>query len=211
MRPAGGMLPPRSGLPNRATQQRRGGRRTPTPRRCRRRLASQLRHMVAHRVPCCLLLRVHSFALGPGPRTHDHHHHVASARSRSLPAPRRLPPAILHPVAFPCLPLAVRPYQQPPPPPPSPAPSPVPSLPLSLPSALCCCSRPVTAPAARSLPPSLCAWRSSTKCVLSWSRKGVPGLERSGEAGTPFLKARRRAKIQGASGQQGSPRCSSHR
>jgi hypothetical protein len=51
--------------------------------------------------------------------------------------------------------------------------------------------------------PQLCAWLSLHNLFCVGSRKGVPGLERSGEAGTPFLKARRRAKIQGASGQQG--------
>jgi hypothetical protein len=48
--------------------------------------------------------------------------------------------------------------------------------------------------AARSLPLTALRWPEHEHLQMLWSRKGVPGSERSGGAGTPFLEARRRAK-----------------
>lgn len=50
---------------------------------------------------------------------------------------------------------------------------------------------------------SLCTWPHPAHLCCGGSRKGVPGLERSGEAGTPFLKARRRATNHHRAGGQG--------
>src|SRR6266568_2874192 len=54
--------------------------------------------------------------------------------------------------------------------------------------------------AARSLPPSALHLASPKTSVMLWSRKGVPGSKRSGEQGTPFLDASRRAKFRERAG-----------
>jgi hypothetical protein len=50
---------------------------------------------------------------------------------------------------------------------------------------------------------SLCTWPHPAHLCCGGSRKGVSGLERSGEAETPFLKARRRATNHHRAGGQG--------
>jgi hypothetical protein len=157
----------------------------PTPWCCRRRLA----HSSAHR------RRRRSTLPSTTPRP----------RPPSLAGfhvPIRIPPAFIPSPAIPTrsflfLPPAARPSATPQLPPPTPTRS---SWPWCCP----CC---LLVPRLLLLParsrPQLCAWLSLHNLFCVGSRKGVPGLERSGEAGTPFLKARRRAKSKGASGQQG--------
>jgi hypothetical protein len=89
-----------------------------------------------------------------------------------------------------------------------PNPAPIPSRPLLVPptdsrpfsNLSRCCFFSVPPPAARSLPVPRSAPGYPKHLRCGGSRKGVPGLERSGEAGTPFLKARRRAKLRERAG-----------
>jgi len=62
------------------------------------------------------------------------------------------------------------------------------------------CSRPVSLllPARSRSPP--CIWPRHKHLWMLWSRKGVPGSKRSGEAGTPFLDASRRAEFRERAG-----------
>ncbi len=120
-----------------------------------------------------------------------HHHHPTPCSSLTLAlstALHRLPPAILHHVPLNFLPPTARL-------PPAvatttcPRPTPVdppfcsstsPSVFLLLPS---------TAPAARSLPPhTLCLAHPTQSVICSVEGRGYPGWQRSGKAGTPFLR-----------------------
>ncbi len=159
--------------------------------------------MVAHRVPCCPLLRVHSFALGPCPRTHDHHP-PRSVRSlafstRSPSSAARDPP----PCCFP-LPAARCPaISAAAPPPPSSAPSPVPSLPPSIPSARLSLFSSCHCPCCLLAPALALRLAFLDKMCFVLVEEGGPRVGAQRIGGDPLPRSLAQSQIQGASGQQG--------